>query len=196
MVFALNSCTGNDTERKPAAQNTDAEAADQNSQTGLTVANLDPLVEAGLKAFNFQALKTPIALPDFALADLSGTMVRIESFRGKWVLLNFWATWCPPCRAEMPGMNELQKAFGGSTFTFVAIDSQEEPSKVKEFIEREQYTMPVLLDVDGNVSATFGINSLPTTFLVDPQGIVQGGMIGSQHYDTPEARAFLGSISR
>lgn len=156
----------------------------------------DPLVRAGLTAFNFQPLKTPVPLPDFALDNLEGTSIPISTYKGKWILLNFWATWCPPCRAEMPGMNELQKAFGGEHFTFVAIDSQEEPATVREFIAREKYILPVLLDVDGSISATFGINSLPTTFLVDPQGLVQGGMIGSQNYDTPETRAFLKSISK
>lgn len=124
---------------------------------------------------------------DFTLEDLSGKKVQLSSLKGKVILINFWATWCPPCRAEMPGMEKLYQTMKSNPdFVLLAVDSQEDPAVVKAFIEKNKYNFPVLLDQDGAVTAQYSVRAYPTTYLIDRQGRVIGGLVGARAWETPE----------
>ena len=117
--------------------------------------------------------------PDFTLTGLSGEKVRLSDFRGKVILLNFWASWCPPCREEIPALVSLEKAMAGKDFRMlaVAIDKGGRDAIV-EFLKREGVTLPVLLDPDGSVGKTYGITGVPETFVIDKKGTIRKKIIG------------------
>jgi peroxiredoxin len=106
---------------------------------------------------------------DFTLSDLSGKKWSLKNLRGKVVLVNFWATWCPPCRKEMPDMEELYQRFGPRGFVILAI-SDEEADKVQPFIDGQKYTYPVLLDPGRKVNELFVVEGIPKSFLYDRDG--------------------------
>ena len=101
--------------------------------------------QAGLMQIGFQVFKEPVEAPDFTLKNLEDEEVSLSSFRGKLVLLNFWATWCPPCRAEMPSMQEMYEIIGGDDFVLLAVDLQESKRTVKNFIEKTSIPFPCSL---------------------------------------------------
>ena len=96
-----------------------------------------------LIGLGFRIFKEPVEAPDFELEDLEGTTMTLASYRGKLVFLNFWATWCPPCRAEMPSMQELYDNLGGETFEVVAVDLQESNKTVQGFIDEFGFTFSI-----------------------------------------------------
>ncbi len=132
-------------------------------------------------------LNEKIKAPAFKLRDLNGMEVELEDFRGKIVFLNFWATWCPPCRAEMPSMEELYAKFKNEDFTILAVDLQESSEKVTAFKEQYQLSFPILLDSDGVVGLFYGVRSIPTTYLVDKESFIIGGALGARNWASPEA---------
>lgn len=126
-------------------------------------------------------------LLDFTLPDLTGKKVQLASLKGKVILVNFWATWCPPCRAEMPGMEKLYQSLKDNPdFVMLAVDSQEDPATVKTFIEKNKYHFPVLLDQAGAVTAQYSVRAYPTTYVIDRQGRVIGGVVGAHAWETAE----------
>jgi peroxiredoxin len=119
--------------------------------------------------------------PDFKLQSLDGQTVSLGDFRGKPVLLNFWATWCPPCRAEMPFLQEIyeDKEWSEKGLVILTIDIGEDPSVVKEFMESYDLSFPVLLDTDQDVALEYNIRAIPTTFFIDKDGIIQDIKVGA-----------------
>lgn len=109
--------------------------------------------------------------PGFTLPALDGKPVTL-AYQGKVTVINFWATWCPPCREEMPDLNKFAAAYSGSV-AFYAINVQESASKVSDFLRSYSYTMPVLLDGDGAIGRQFRVSAIPTTVIVDKNGIVK-----------------------
>ena len=110
--------------------------------------------------------------PDFTLQTLDGTEISLSDLRGQAVLLNFWATWCGPCRAEMPEFQQIYTLEKERGFTIVAVDFQEQAPQVENFVSEFGLTFTIALDEDGEVSEDYRINSWPTTFLVDGNGII------------------------
>lgn len=119
--------------------------------------------------------------PDFQLPDLDGQSVSLSDFRGKPVLVNFWATWCPPCRAEMPYIQEIfdDKEWSDKGLVILAIDKGESPSTVENFMQSYNLSFPVLLDINQNVALEYNIRGIPTTFLIDKDGIIQAIKVGA-----------------
>ena len=128
-----------------------------------------------------------IKAPNFIIKELNGNTVSLEDYRGKIVFLNFWATWCPPCRAEMPSMEKLHIQFKNEDFAILAIDLQENAGKVKAFKQQYELSFPILLDSDGSVSAAYGVMSIPTTYLVDRNGYLLGGALGPRDWANADA---------
>jgi peroxiredoxin len=122
--------------------------------------------------------------PDFSLEDTAGRTVTLGDYRGKVVLINFWATWCLPCRAEMPELESIYRARRGDGFEVVAIDLQESDAEVQPFMEELGLTFPALLDRDGFVSRAYRARALPSSFLVDRQGTIRYVKIGPLTFDT------------
>lgn len=130
----------------------------------------------------------------FTLADLNGNVVPFESLRGKVVFLNVWATWCPPCIAEMPGIQKLYNSVDTSRIAFVMLSVDEGgPEKVKKFIDRKGYTFPVYTHLSG-IPAAFQSNAIPTTFILSPEGTLAARQQGMANYNTKKMREFLGSL--
>lgn len=123
--------------------------------------------------------------PDFTLPTLTGSSVQLSNLRGKWVFLNFWATWCTPCRQEMPTFQQFINGKFGATdnVTILAVDNREGADQVKNFLAELKLTVPVVLDTDGSVDTLYQIVQLPITYLIDPAGIVRYKHIGMM---TPE----------
>ncbi len=117
--------------------------------------------------------------PDFSVIDLQGNHHRLSEFRGKVVLLNIWATWCAPCRQEMPSMEVLQRKFEGRDFVILAVSQDEDGrSAVEPFVKEFGLTFPVMLDPQGEVGQKYGVTGYPETFLIDKSGTVQLRHIG------------------
>ena len=138
-------------------------------------------------------LKVPRIAPpvDFKLKDIKGKSVRLSDFRGKVVFLNFWATWCPPCKYEMPSMQKLYDKLRHKNFAMVAVDLQEPVSRVKDFIKKYELSFTVLLDTKGDVGRQFGIRSIPSTFILDKEGGIIGKIFGPREWDGKEAVDFF-----
>ena len=130
--------------------------------------------------------------PDFTLDLLDGKSVKLSDYRGKLVFLNFWATWCPPCRSEMPAMQALYDKLKDRGFVILAVDLAEEAGVVRDYIRANKLTFPVLLDTSGAVGGTYGAESIPTTYIVDREGRILARGIGAQwKWDSPEMIALF-----
>lgn len=118
--------------------------------------------------------------PDFTLRDLAGQSVTLSSFRGKKaVYMDFWATWCGPCKAALPGLQDLSDKFKDEGLEVVTIDQGESLEQVRYFIDRKHYSFRVLLDSDNAVGDTYGVRGIPTAVLVDKRGVVQSISVGN-----------------
>ena len=124
--------------------------------------------------------------PNFTLKNLDGKEISLSQFRGKHVLINFWATWCGPCKIEMPSLEALYERFKDRNFVLLAISNDMFGANiVKPFVKAHNINFPVLLDQRLKVSNAFGVVSLPTTFMIDPQGKIIGALFGAEDWATP-----------
>ena len=117
--------------------------------------------------------------PDFQLPGLDGQMVSLSDFRGKVVLLNFWATWCGPCRAEMPFLQQVHEERSGEGLVILAVNIGESQSEVEEFMESLNLSFLTVLDTSQKVARQYNIRGIPTTFFIDKDGVIQDFKIGS-----------------
>ncbi len=126
------------------------------------------------------APRQDFAAPDFTLQTLTGESVRLSDLRGQAVLVNLWATWCPPCRAEMPVIQKMYEEYKGQGFTVLAVDMtfQDDAAAVQPFVQQHRLTFPVLLDPSGVTARQYELRSLPTSFFIDRQGIIREVVIG------------------
>ncbi len=117
--------------------------------------------------------------PDFLLASPEGADTRLSALRGQWVLLNFWASWCEPCRSETPDLQSLSVRLKERPFTVVGVNQQERPATAREFTESFGLTYPIVLDRDGEVSQAYRVGrGLPVSLLLDPQGVIRKIYLG------------------
>ena len=118
--------------------------------------------------------------PDFTLETLDGESMKLSDLRGKAVLVNFWATWCPPCRAEMPSFEKAYHDYEEQGFVIVAVNAtaQDNANDVEAFIKEFGLSFPVVLDKDGAVNQLYQVRSLPTSFFVDKEGVINEVVIG------------------
>ena len=135
------------------------------------------------------------AAPDFHLKSLDGQVVSLNDFRGKPVLINFWASWCGPCREEMPYLQQVYDEWTGKGLVLLTIDIGETPAAIKKFFAENNLSLPVLLDSDKEVGRVYGITGVPETFLIDKNGIIRKKKIGA--YENKQAiESDLGLIMR
>lgn len=119
-----------------------------------------------------QNVRVGRAAPDFTLPDLDGSQVALSDFRGEVVLINFWATWCPPCRVEMPEMEAVYRTHGDQGFEILGVDQREPREMVDDFVTERGFSWKFLLDEDFDVSREYAATSIPRSILVDRDGIV------------------------
>jgi peroxiredoxin len=119
------------------------------------------------------------AAPNFRLASLSDSASSLVDFRGKWVLLNFWASWCGPCREETPDLQSFYEHNSQNDLVIVGVNQQEQANSAKEFVDAFGVTYPVLLDRSGEVSEAYGVGrGMPISFLVNPSGVIEKVVYG------------------
>lgn len=128
--------------------------------------------------------------PALALKDLAAREHRLEDYRGKVVVISFWATWCEPCRDEMPSLNRLKAAMGDA-IAVLAVDMGEPEARIATFLEKVPVDFPVLLDRDMTVSKAWKVKVLPTTIVVDPQGAARYVTIGGRDWASPDVQERL-----
>jgi thiol-disulfide isomerase/thioredoxin len=128
------------------------------------------------------------------LKDLNGNNISLSDFNGKIVFLNFWTTWCPTCRIEMPSMEKLHQKLKNKDFAMVAINLQESTSQVKAFFKEFKLTFTALLDSTGEVGASFGIRAIPTTYILDKTGRIIGRVNGPREWDSKAAIALFENL--
>ncbi len=130
---------------------------------------------------------------DFPLVTLNGAKANLKDFAGKVVFVNLWATWCPPCIAEMPSIQRLYQKVDTTQIQFVMVSMDEETEKAQKFIKRKEYTFPVFALQNG-LPATFETNSIPATFVIAPNGKIVMRREGMAKYDTDKFKEFLTSL--
>jgi peroxiredoxin len=147
--------------------------------------------------FGMHQSAEPAAALDFTLPDLEGRPVQLREFRGKLVLLNFWATWCAPCLHEMPSMERLYQTFKGTEFVLLAVSMDRQGAQAaKPYVENLQLTFPVLVDRTNDVGRRYGVRGLPSTYLIDPDGQLLGAVVGARDWHRAEAKALIAGILR
>ena len=130
--------------------------------------------------------------PNFQLRDLNGRLVTLSDLRGKVVLLNFWATWCGPCRVEMPAMEQLYRMFQRKDFEILAVSTDAQGVAITRPFQQENHlTFPILHDADYRVGLTYGARSLPMTFMIDRQGVIRHQVFGARDWGAPEAQQLV-----
>lgn len=135
----------------------------------------------GQEASNMGGLKVGTKAPDFELKTLAGETVKLSDLKGKKVMLNFWATWCPPCKAEMPAMEQFHKEAGDEVVILaVNIDPHLD---VKAFVDENGITFPIPLDEEDKVNEMYQILSIPTTYFIDTNGNIGFKYIGAMNHD-------------
>lgn len=110
------------------------------------------------------------AAPDFTLKSTQGETLRLEQFRGQVVMLNFWASWCGPCRQEMPLLDDLYKAYQSLGFTLLAVNVDEQSSEADRFLKQVPVSFPVVYDNEGQVSQLYRVEAMPTSIIIDRDG--------------------------
>jgi thiol-disulfide isomerase/thioredoxin len=131
------------------------------------------------------------APPPLVLKDLEGREHRLDAYRGKVVVLNFWATWCEPCRDEMPSFNRLQARMGDAPFVILAVNMAEGEARIGEFLKKVPVEFPVLLDRDSAVSRAWRARLLPYTVVLDPAQRIRYTALGELDWSAPAIEATL-----
>ena len=133
-------------------------------------------------------LKPRLAAPAMVLKDMEGKTIDLASLRGKVIVVNFWATWCPPCRREFPSMERLRQKLVGKPLVILAVNEGENVETIEQFTSQldEQSNFPILLDLEGEAMAFWPVRGLPTSFIVDKRGRMAYRAIGGREFDHPE----------
>lgn len=152
-------------------------------QTGVMDAN--PVEPAVAKKFNY----------NFRIRDLNGNVINVNQFKGKTIFLNIWATWCGPCRMEMPSIQKLYSQVDSDKILFImlSVDRQADLDKVKNFINDKEYTFPVYTPA-GALPNQLQVSVIPSTFVIGPDGKIVSSESGAANYDTPEFKEFLAAL--
>ena len=133
--------------------------------------------------------------PEFSRPDVDGKPVSLSGYRGKVVMVHFWATWCPPCVEEMPALDALYRAMKGKDLEVLAISADEDGAgAVIAFMRKNKLSLPVLFDPGGAVAASYGTFRLPETYIVDREGVVRYKEIGARDWSVPESAAIVKNI--
>ncbi len=138
----------------------------------------------------------PVAAPELALEQYEGEPTRLADYRGVPVIVSFWATWCPPCREELPSMNRAWRKIREQGVMMLAVNVAEDEETIFAFLAEYPIEFPVLMDVDGKTVGSWPVKGLPTTFVVDPDGNMVYRVIGGRDWDDDELLAKVLALRR
>ena len=150
--------------------------------------------DALLQAAGLSAVEPSGTAPDFELSDHHGNKVRLHDLRGKVVLLNFWATWCPPCIHEMPMMQQLLNSRQQQPFALFALNLQESQEDVAQFMTQKDFQFPALLDSEGRAAASYKVRGLPASYLIDCSGNLLGSVTGVWQWTSEATQTLLDTL--
>ena len=145
---------------------------------------------------NLTPVKKVISASDFELSDMDEEKVKLSSYRGKVVLLNFWATWCPPCIREMPSMERLHQQVDAEAFKVIAVNQMEDADEVFAFTGQLDVdpTFEILFDTTSEVSQAYAVRGLPTTYLIDKKGNIRYRAVGGREFNHPEVIEIINQL--
>jgi peroxiredoxin len=153
------------------------------------------LNDSAFKFSNQVAIEDNLPAPDFTFPGLDGKKVSLSDYRGKVVLVNIWATWCPPCVEEMPSMEKLYRKFKGQNFEILAVSIDASGIKaVAPFMRKSNLTFPALIDSEGAINAVYGVTGVPESFIIDKQGILIKKIIGPVDWAKPAIFRFFSDL--
>ena len=153
-----------------------------------------PLTTAQQAGKGLTELPEPLPAPDFELPDIDGNSFRLSAHAGRTVIVNFWATWCPPCREEMPSMQRAWERMREHGVLMIGINVGEDEDTIFQFTADYPVDFPLLMDRDSAVTGQWPIRGLPTTFVVDPDGRLVYRAIGSREWDDPALLALIRAL--
>ena len=155
------------------------------------------LYPVNIKAKQFFPLEidklTGTKAPDFTLKDISGKDVSLSSFKGKPVLLNFWATWCPYCREERPLLNSLYKEYKNKGLIIVAVSTDKSAQKVKDYLKKMPMEFTLLID-NGKIAEIYGVYALPTSFLINRDGAIKQKFMGARDWTNNSSKKIINEL--
>lgn len=187
-VYKYNASQINNSTKKIIKDNASLEK-NFNSSNNISTDNKNP---NNISANEIIKENVKIKATDFKLKDLSGKEVSLSDYKGKKIFLNFWASWCPPCKAEMPEMEKLYQETKDSDLVILAVNIGEDKDTVQKFIKNNNYNFPVLLDIDNAAAIKYQIVSIPTSFFIDKEGNIVGKHIGSMTID--DMKSYINNI--
>jgi peroxiredoxin len=154
-----------------------------------------PLAEA-LKELDLIRPARPKLAEDFALPTPAGGTFTLSTHRGHVVMVNFWATWCPPCLEEMPAMERLYRQHKDAGFTLVAVSVDGDPTRVGPFVTKHKFTFPVALDAKMDLANRYTVRALPSSFIVARDGTLTALAVGPRHWDSDAAHSLIEGLAR
>lgn len=135
------------------------------------------------------------AAPDFTLSDLGGKPFSLSALRGKVVIVNFWATWCPPCRAEMPSMEQLHRELGAEGLVLLAVNVEKDGRQtVPKFLASSPHSFPILLDDKEEIQKRYGVYKFPESFVIRKDGVIDDKVIGAIDWAHPQTVAYFRAL--
>jgi thiol-disulfide isomerase/thioredoxin len=143
-------------------------------------------IQKSLTNLGFQIPKSEAAAADFTVTDLNGKTFKLSENQDKVILFNQWATWCPPCRQEMPSIQRLYDKIKNPDFKIIAVSVGENKETVTDFLKKNKYTFPIMLDPTGKSTAEYSTGSIPTTYLIGKKGKILGRIVGGTEWDSAE----------
>jgi len=149
-----------------------------------------------LEKLGFYVFDPPMAFQDFKVASLAGPEKTRSSLKGKIVLLNFWATWCPPCKEEIPTIESLSRSMKGKNFDIMAVSVGEDLATVKSFVAAQKMSFPIYLDPRNSLTRTYASQGIPTTYLLDKEGRFIAGIVGGYNYADSEFISLLDEMTQ
>lgn len=166
----------------------------------LTILILSAMIFIGLISYETsQVAKATVGLnaPDAVLTDTAGNTYNISGLKGSVVFINFWASWCKPCRDEMPSIQSLYNQLSGNEgFRMLMVLYRDDYQKALSYLKENNFQLPILIDKDGKAASAYGITGVPETYIIDKKGIIKEKIIGPNDWTSAQAFSLLSNLIR
>ncbi|RKX94442.1 MAG: TlpA family protein disulfide reductase [Spirochaetes bacterium] len=146
------------------------------------------------KTLGIQKPSKEIEAVDFSVVSMDGQEVNLKDFKGKVIFLNFWATWCGPCKMEVKDIDNMYKKLKNKDFAVLAVDVQEDSKKIKSFMKEQDLSFPVYIDKDGKISYQYGVRGIPTTYIIGKDWKIVGRAVGPRPWGSEDSIKFMENL--